>query len=384
MNVAISAEGARPGFLDRPAAAVWIAAAGAAIVFSVPIARYVAQDSDFRIHIQYAKDIHQLSDIVSPHFLFQVLLIGINRLTGISYEAAAIALMSLCYASMAALVALRMRVADPLLDPWRIAAVAVLVLMASHIFLQTAFKLNFYYGYIAPITYHNPTQVLLKALAVGVLFVYFALEERQGAVWRILLPIGIVLSAIAKPTFMIAFLPCVCAVEFFRAVAGRPWRPAAGNVALVAVPACIVLALQYGMAYGEGGGGLGFAPFLVYGGPSEVLPKLPASLLFPVVAAVMVWRQRAVSRQLAFAWFLYAVGMAISLCAVESGPRLGDGNFAWTGQTVTFLLYVESAVALMAMPWRRAWPAWAAFALHVFFGMVWYLAPLLLPLGTFW
>ena len=60
-----------------------------------------------------------------------------------------------------------------------------------------------------------------------------------------------------------------------------------------------------------------------------------------------------------------------------------QGNLTWTGQTVTFLLYVERVIALMALPWLRSWPAWAAFALHVFFGIVWYSAALLMPLGTF-
>ncbi len=345
---------------------------------------YLQAPADLRDHIQYAKNIHRLSDIVSPHFLFQVLLIGINRAVGVSYEAAAIGLMSLCYAWMAALIVLRIKSADPLISSWPAAAVAVLVLLASHIFLQTALKLNFYYGYIVPISYHNPTQVLSKAIAVGVLFVYFALafEGRRGVVWRLLLPIGVLLSAIAKPSFLIAFLPCVCAVAFLQAVAGRR-KHGARILLLVMIPACITLALQFGMTYGEGGGGLTFAPFLVYGGAAEVLTKWPASLLFPLVAAAMIWRQRACSSPFLFSWLLYAVGMAISICLVETGPRMMHGNFAWTGQTVTFLLYVESAIALMALPWRRVWPAWAAFTLHVFFGIVWYSAALLMPIGTF-
>lgn len=391
MDIATSAHNrARTGLLDEPAVAAWIVAAVVGIVFSAPMVPYLTADNqDLPSHIAYAKSIHHVSDIVSPHFLFEVLLIGINRLVGISFNAAAISLMSICYALMAALIALRMKAVAPSLGPWRIAAVAVSVLLASHIFLQTLFKSNFYYGYIAPVSYHNPTQILCKALAVAVLFVYFAIafEGRQGIVWRILLPVGIVLSAVAKPSFLIAFLPCVCAVEFMRALLGS-WRPAARNLALVAIPACLVLALQFQMAYAEGGraNGIGFMPFVVYGGAAVVLTKLPGSLLFPVVTAAIIWRQRAWTSPLLFAWFLYAVGMIISTCVVEVGSssRMMEGNFAWTGQTVTFLLYVESAIALLPLPRQRAWPAWAAFAVHVFFGAIWYLAPLLLPLGTFW
>ncbi|MGO4305369.1 hypothetical protein [Cupriavidus sp. RAF12] len=373
----------------RATAPVWIAAVAALVIFLFPMLPYLpaqAKPFDFWVHIEYAKSIHKFADIVSPHFLFQILLIAANRLTGISYEIATVALMSLCYASMAAVIALRIERLIPSLSLLSKVSAAVLVLVASHIFLQSAFSLNFYRGYIAPTVYHNPTQVLSKALAVPVVAAYFmlAFEGRNHWAWRVLLPIGIVLSAVAKPSFLIAFLPCVCAVELYRGLSGS-WRLAARNLALVAVPASIALALQFLMTFNGAGEGQGltFAPFVVYGGSSDVLAKLPASLLFPLVAGAVIWRQRAWSNELRFAWFMYVVGMAISLCVAESGPRMMHGNFAWTGQTVTFLLYVESTIALTGMPWRRAWPAWGAFGLHVLFGVVWYLAAYFLPLGTF-
>lgn len=365
--------------------AAWAAAAVALVIFAFPMLPYLTL-SDLSAHIEYAKVIHGVVDIVSPHFLFQILLIVANWFTGISHEMAAIALMSICYASMAAVIAVRIERTWAPNNLFSVVSAAVLVLIASHIFLQTAFSLNFYFGYIAPIVYHNPTQVLSKAIAIPVVGAYFimAFEGRDNWMWRVLLPIGIILSAVAKPSFLIAFLPCVCAVEICRCFSGS-WKVAARNIALVAVPAGIVLTLQFLMTYnGSGGGqGLRFAPFLVYGGAYDVLAKLPASLFFPAVVAAVICRQRIRSSELLFAWFLYVVGMAISVCVVESGPRMMDGNFAWTGQTVTFLLYVESTIALMGVSWQRAWPAWGAFGLHVLFGIVWYLAAFFFPLGTF-
>jgi hypothetical protein len=372
--------------VDRSSISIWIAAAVALILFSMPMLPYLAEPTDLTAHIEYAQAIHQVSDLVSPHFLFQLLIIIGSRFTGASFDAAAIALMALCYALMAGLIALRIKESTPWSKPHAVVATSVLVLIASHIFLQTAFRLNFYYGYIAPTVYHNPTQVLSKALAIAVMFVYFSLafNRRDGWGWLVALPIGVVLSAVAKPSFLIAFVPCVCAVELYRGITGS-WRAAIRNSSLVAMPACIVLALQFWMTFtgNGGGGGLALAPFLVYGGSADVLAKLPASLLFPVTAVVVLWRQAAKHKALEFAWFLYIVGMAISFCVVESGPRMMHGNFAWTGQTVTFLLYVESTIALMALPWWRAWPAWIAFGLHVMCGVVWYSAAYVFPINAF-
>lgn len=366
---------------------VWVAIVLAMAVFSVPMVPYLAHPADLWVHIEYAKDIHGPSDIVSPHFLFQLLLIAIAKASGLSFDVSAIALISMCYGGMAGMIAAQLRRSGPATPTWGILAVSILVLLASHIFLQTAFKLNFLYGYIAPTVYHNPTQVLSKVLALAVIFAYFAVAIESGmAIWfqRVLLPIGVVLSAIAKPSFLIAFVPCVCLWELFRITSGQ-WRLAARNLLLVVLPAVIVLALQFRMTYTAGGtgGGLAFAPFLVYGGAADVFSKLPASLLFPVVAGGAIWRGGGFDSRLRFVWLLYCIGMIISTCIVESGPRMMQGNFAWTGQTVTFLLYVQSAISLCRLPKQSALPGWVAFAPHVVFGVVWYAAALAMPLGTF-
>jgi hypothetical protein len=382
----------RTGFFSQRLNTVSVAALLAFVIFAFPMIPYLGKETDLWSHIEYARSIHHLSDIRSPHFLFQLLLVLATRISGASYNAAAIALMSLSYAVMAAVIANRMidrRLTDARLgaSPGAVVAASVLVLIASHIFLQTLLKKNFYFGYIAPIVYHSPTQVLSKALALVVMLCYFSVAFRGNGSWKVraALAVGIVLSAVAKPSFLIAFLPCACAVELYRGATGA-WKVALRNFALLAVPGCIVLAAQFKMTYGGdgGGAGLGIAPFVVYGGTTEVLSKLWGSLLFPVTAAVVVWRARAVSAELRFAWLLYVFGMAISVCLVESGPRMAHGNFAWTGQTVSFIIYVESAIALMALGWKQAWPAWLAFAFHVVFGVIWYSAGFVLERGTFW
>ena len=50
-----------------------------------------------------------------------------------------------------------------------------------------------------------------------------------------------------------------------------------------------------------------------------------------------------------------------------------QGNFAWTGQTAVFLVYVESMLFLLTQS-RRAWTrvAWIVFGLHVACGLAWY------------
>lgn len=375
----------RGGCEKSPSPMLILVALAGALMFSMPMIPYLEQGSDINLHIEYARTIHQASDIVSPHFLFQILLIGIAQATSLDFERGTIFLMAACYAGMAAIIAQRIRnsASEPGVGVVFMATLGVLV--ASHIFAQTFFKFNFLYGYIAPVVYHNPTQVLCKILAVISIYAYFALafDSRDEFYLKLMLPLSIVLSAIAKPSFLIAFLPCACLVELIRAFRGS-WRLALRNIGLIAGPAIVALAFQFRMTYEGTGSGLGVAPFKVYGGALEVLTKLPASLLFPIAALVVLTAAGKVSEKLKFSWFLYAVGMLISLCVVETGPRLMHGNFAWTGQAVTFILYVESAIALVAISWRKSILAWIAFAIHVIFGAIWFATPYFMLVGTYW
>lgn len=355
------------------------------LAFALAFIPYAYQAGDIALHIEYAKKIHQFSDISSPHFLLQILLIGVNDATGIGYEAATTLIMGLSYGCMAVIVAKRLRRAAPQAKLAGVFVVSASVLVASHIFLQTALAHNFYYGYVSPVVYHNPTQTLCKIFSVVIIYAYFALffDERKSSALLVILPLSIVLSALAKPSFLIVFLPCAFAVEIARATRSS-WREVARNLALFILPALIVLAFQYRMNFSTSGSGIGFSPFKVFGGAKDVLLKFPASIFFPVIAAWVLHRVDGFTKKLAFVWFLYGVGMFVGFCIVETGPRIMHGNFAWTAQVVTFILYIESAISLGAIEWEKAFPAWCAFGLHVIFGAIWFATPYFMLVGTYW
>jgi hypothetical protein len=139
-------------------------------------------------------------------------------------------------------------------------------------------------------------------------------------------------------------------------------------------PTVLVLLWQARLAYGGGASAsVVFSPFEIFR-LQPTLVKLPLSLAFPFVVAIAAWRSRTWGARLSFVWVLTAVSMFITLFLVEGGERRPHGNFAWTGQTATFLAYVESVLFLVTshvdQAWRRA--SWAAFAVHVACGIGWY------------
>ena len=347
----------------------------ATLVFTWVFATFLRlqSSSDLTVHLTYAQQLHSLADLKSPHFLFQ-LLVKVGYALGLSYATAAVWLLGLCYGGMAVLIGHEMYQRDVALSPLRTFVLVMAVLLASHIFLFTI-STNLYRGYFVPTAYHNPTQQLNKLFALWIFFVYRKefLTGRPASAWSVpLLAVLCVLSAVAKPNFLIAFLPAAALYAGYDLVRRR-WRQALLCLAGIGIPSALTLLWQTQLTAEAGQAvELAFRPFVVFDA-GETLYKLPASLAFPLIVAAGAWWTRTSDAGLRFIWTLTAVAMFVTLTVVESGYRMMHGNFAWTGQTAVFLAYVESLLFLLTQtlrPWVRA--AWTVFGVHVICGVVWY------------
>ena len=347
----------------------------ATLVFTVGFDSFlrVEESSDLTTHLAYAQQLNSLADLRSPHFLFQ-LIVKAGHASGLSYGTAAVWLLGLCYGGMAVLLGREMYLRGRAGSPLRTFVLVMAVLIASHIFLFTIDS-NIYRGYFVPTAYHNPTQQLNKLFALWIYFVYGRHFLRTDhAAWSSvpLLAVLCVLSAVAKPSFLIAFLPAAALYAVFDLV-HRRWRQALLCLAGIGIPSALTLLWQTQFTADAGQGvEVALKPFAIFSA-GETLYKLPASLAFPLVVAVAAWWTRTSDVWLRFVWTLTAVALFVTLFVVEGGQRMMHGNFAWTGQTGVFLVYVESLLFVLTQPdreWTRA--AWILFGIHVLCGIYWY------------
>jgi hypothetical protein len=342
--------------------------------------------TDLDSHIAYAERIHSVADITSPHFLFELVIKAVHEI-GADYIDASAIVLGLCYGGMAVLLARELERRGTKLGAPRLFLVVLTTLIASHVFVFTAFepRPNWYYGYFVPTTYHNPTQQPNKLLGLWIYFLFCStFVDARREPWRhaddssqpprrngLLTGTLCVLSALTKPSFLIAFLPA-SGMDMLRDLLRRRWRAVALFAASVAIPSGVVMLWQARLAY-VSGSPIGFAPFVVFDF-WQTLYKLPLSLGFTLVVVAAAWRRRLLDDRLRFAWLYAAIALFVTLCVVEQGFRLMHGNFAWTGQTGVFLLYVESVLFLLTRSldgaWRRV--AWAVFAVHVACGIAWF------------
>lgn len=248
--------------------------------------------------------------------------------------------------------------------PFTLIVLCVAVMIATPITVLTLFPPKLYLGYVGLTTYHSPTMIVLRPLALLLFLLLSAAFERHLRVTPIVwIAAGglTVLSTFAKPNFSLMLLPVLGIIGIVM-IARREWRTAAfGLVVLVGGLLTVVLAGQYIVQYiafsdpsdTEGGLAvgwlLGLSP-LNYT-PVELFVRTLLSLAFPLsVTFLALCGDARLRPTLRFAWALMIVGLLHVFLLAEAGRRAPDLNFAWGAQVGLLLLF-----AVCVRVWAANW-----------------------------
>jgi hypothetical protein len=361
------------------------AAAGILILaWAGPIARRMINDGDFPFHLRSAEQFAAIGRITVPHFLLQVTL-GSLYATGWfpTVDAAGLAFFYVVHV-LTAIVVLWF-IAGSSRHPASLAASVILavgVLMSGPWLPRDVEPDMFLSGYFPANAYHNPTLLVAKPLLVLFFASALAALMRTGAPSGRELTASAAVSAlvgVAKPNYLGCLVPLLSLIVGFRLWRERTvcWRRAS----FVIGAAALTVGASYAMYRSDRLGfesGIILAPFTVIGlhtssAPASIAGKLLASIVFPLVVVAMwpgaSWR----SASMRLAWGAFAIGLFFSYFIAESGTRLGDGNFVWSGHMAVFVLFVVSAAFVRGeLARERWWPGLArgaivaiAFGLHV-------------------
>ncbi|MBA3872710.1 MAG: hypothetical protein H0X30_26540 [Anaerolineae bacterium] len=336
--------------------AVGLLACLLAIIFSPVIITMINSGNDYPIHIFWASlwDTTGMVPVPLPHFLYQVtLIVTAHVLPGGSYDLAAAFVGIICYVTLGLIIFAIIR---PLITGGSarlrtfIASLTTIVLMlVGPINMLTWGSQNLSLGYIPSHTYHNPTIVLLKPLAL-LLFLYAVrLFESVKSRRTTILACALItfLTSIAKPNYTIALIPAIGCLVLYALV-----RKQSLNWALliigIALPAAEVLLWQLNYARGSSIGGFMIAPLAVMSlySPENLLPKFILSILFPLVVTLFYWRSALKNTSMKLAWLTFGAGAFYTYFLAES-RNYADGNFTWSGQITLFILFIAATVFLI-------------------------------------
>ncbi len=392
-------------------------------VFTPVIAFVASEDVDYGLHTNFI--VHALTGqsidaflATVPHFLFHATVVLAYRvLAGISLPGA-VFIVTLGYyiAGALALYWLLGRLAGRA-ETYRrgllYAALALILILVAPVNLLTPD--NRYMGYIPTSAYHNPTIVALKPFALvlfGLVMGMFKItpstsflvygegeqsltpdrfplerverrEKRQSLWYGLLCATVTVLSILAKPNYVMAFLPAL--------VLGMGWAwwrewPVRWGVIIggVIVPAAAVLGAQ-ALLFGATGGII-FSPLAVIyewdriinpASSDALILKFVLSALFPLCVYLCFWKWARQTFYLNVAWAVFGIGAAYGYLLAEGGSRLGAGNFTWSGQITLLVLFAASAAFMVDKRQRllsnkRLFVCTAALGLHLVSGIAWY------------
>lgn len=367
-------------------------------IIHLPIVLRMRFSSDYLIHIGLAEKMLKSHAIVTPHFLYQMMTILVHKIFLPDPDRillAGVGAVLFCYAFTAGILFVMLRKTGNI--PAAAAAVIAASLMLAGPFAPLApLDGHLYFGYLAPNVFHNPTILTLKPFALLLFYLSWKIfpAGSNSSSSRLIAVCATVtmLSALAKPSYIICFLPALALLVLGNLLVHEKPDGKLLFIGFIA-PAAIVLIAQFYLTYSsaqtslyKGESGIVLAPFLVMSALSKWLPaKLLLSTLFPCAVLFCYFRAAIRDRQLVFAWLTFLIGAFYTYFLAESGPRMLQGNFIWSGQICLFILFVATALFFareqaqgkvcpgLFSTWRALLCS-AIYCLHVVSGIIFYFA----------
>ena len=368
------------------AIALVLAPAVCLIAFAAVVTRML-RESDFENHIEFTRQLAETGALL-PHFGYHAVVIMVRALTPADWAAAAGIVTLGGVAACAVVMAWWLRGA--LSTSTSALLVAAALVPAALCVLQPVLPLDptrydaWLFGYFPPNQWHSPTTLFSKPFALlllglGPAVVWPEHGTRAGRPRMLASAALVVMSALVKPNFIMAFLPALGALALLH------WRHTDWHWFRISfgLPTIAVLVWQYDVAYTltiEGSGVI-LAPLHVIGlySPTDLVTlgwRLAASVLFPLVAVACYPTVRA-DRRVQLGWVTFVIGAAFGYLLAE-GAGADDGNFLWSGQLAAFVLFAATAVAVLRAAatgdagTRRLWRfalCGGVFLLHVTSGI---------------
>lgn len=365
--------------------------------------RYPDFIGDYDFHIRLALEMKDTTSLKAAHFLYHAFVILIDTVVPDLSIRTLIFISTLTWrAVFAAAIFVLARItwgrALSIRAGFGLTLVTLCCLVIGPITLATWEKGDLYLGYVPLNPLHNPTALVLEPFAL--LAAWMAARMLFPGPEQVVTPretaftaLLIVLSALAKPNYVIALLPAAGVIT-----ADRLWRKQPVRLKQViwgiAIPSVAVLIWQYAFTYmfepydygvPTSDSTITLAPFEImeaFARGSSLLVLFVSSIVFPTLVYAMYFKDAIRDRFFTLSFVVFLFGAFYTYFLAETGYRRGHGNFTWSGQ-IALLIWTIAALFFLVRQNRpylfgrgpkmqaRAVIAYSALALHVLSGLLW-------------
>lgn len=398
------------GAQDKSSYRWWVDALFIFLILALcTIATYPQLESgDFPVHIGWAKELNENNFVLRPNILYQQLTIAfkafipfdlINLVTNDAladyfhawyYRLPALLVTLVGYLWTALLLRNRFLklAATELKHQLVLSWISAIVCMIVAPILLFTLGQRLIIGYINPNVWHNPTFSLLKPFALWIYF--FVIDHwREKISWKQWLALGLMtgLSILAKPNFILSFLPALGLLLFLQTLSLRrlPWKLLSAMV----IPAILVLAYQYVIMYSlNAENQIYMVPFKTAmfsaGNAINMVIFYLLSLLFPLLVSLFSCKLLRDRFGFNLVWLNFGITFITWLLFVEL-PHMSSLDFLWGPNLAVFILFVYCIGWLLQNPlwwkqqgWQTALTK-AALGLHLVSGIVYSLITIFNP-----
>ena len=348
---------------------------------------YVASvgESDYSYHTQWARSSleapQEVPKYILIHSAWQWAVVGTHLILGRSWQAAALVV---TLGSIFLTVGILFWLFRKKLSSFLSGVLAIGLVVVTPLAFLYPLDQRLYLGYIGTTIYHNPTLILLKPFAILQLIISVEAIQGKNSGWKGILAAALVSSVavFAKPSYVLCLLPGLGILTLLRIWQKKPidWKRIIIGIIL---PSIAFLVWQFIFTYGSNEEStLILAPFSVMRSYSSWLPiKFILSIVFPLVLTGVYWKEAIKDTRIQLGWLGFGIGVVLTYFFAESGVRLPHGNFTWSGIISLFILFVCCALFLVEkrLPAKKRVSRWlilASGALHLIFGVIYYLVVL--------
>ncbi len=219
---------------------------------------------------------------------------------------------------------------------------------------------------------------LLKPLALlQFILAYKCFTNSPSLGNREIVAAGIIsfLSTFVKPVLSICLLPALGIFAIYN-MTQKKYVNLRGLIFGFGLPIVLTLTWQFMVAYYLSDiSGIAFAPFVVMGSYSKyLLAKFLLSILFPALILFFHFEQAKRDPRMILGWLIFAIGTFFTYFLSESGERILEGNFIWSGEIALFLLFAASTLFYLDMSPKKHLKSilQTSWILHIISGVVYY------------
>ena len=320
---------------------------------------------------------------VVPHPLLHFFILFFNQVFGFSIAYGAIITILLTYVLLGDVIYSQLIKEKASMAGWKGMLVSTGMIIAGPLFIYFFSDQLFYFGYIGFASYHNPTIILLRPLAL-ILWILTAkniLTLNLSIKYYIFGILTIVLASIAKPSYTICILPAIGLAILWQMVRKGKVNWSYTILAFF-LPAFLVLGWQYVLTFQSQvrDSTILFAPFKVISWMTDkILQKYILSMIFPLSVSLVYFRKALRDRSMMIAWIVFGIGTIYGYLLAESGKSMYSGNFIWSTDITLFILFFQSVIFFIGqktvcLPQKLiSATLWSIIIAQVVFGIIYYI-----------